>query len=85
MKSDTAADADESLTNTPASRWEWLASLLASAVFITFLGLVVAGATGMASLGAVTQPWFLLLATLVLSAAAYAWGKDMIIRWKSGE
>lgn len=72
-------DSDEdSLTTNRKLRWDLLASVVAGAACVSLLGLIIAAALGVAALGAVSQAWFLLYATVVLTSVVWTFGGEAL-------
>jgi len=82
----TAGDAEDvdvgETTTSTAVRWTYLGSVLSFIVLLTFVALVSAGATDTASLESIPQPWFLLFATVVTTAAGWVFGTDLYDMYK---
>jgi len=75
---------DEELTDSTSTRWEYWGTIAAASVFTVFLILVLGAAFGMATLTALPQAWFALLASLVLTAAVWTFGKEALTRLGGG-
>lgn len=59
-------------------RWVWLSTVAAIVVLISLPTIVVLTVLGMATVATLTQAWFMLYATLCLSAMAYAFGRETL-------
>ena len=59
-------------------RWKYLASFVTVSLIGTLTVLVIGGALGVLTLSAISQAWFVLFATAVVSAIAWVYGEDFV-------
>lgn len=69
---------EEDLTTSTMERWEWLGTLLASAVVLSLPTILIGAALGSLGLSPIGQSWFLLYSTVVLMATTWVFGKDTL-------
>lgn len=75
-QSDT--DTDESLTTNRKLRWDLLASVIAGVALISLIVLISAAALGVVTLTGISQGWFLLYTTVVLTATVWTFGAEAL-------
>lgn len=76
---------DEDFTTKTSVRLRWLASALALIIIGVFLALVSATALGAASISMIPQQALHILFVLVLSAAGWTFGLDLLDRYFGGK
>jgi uncharacterized membrane protein YccC len=57
-------------------RWKYLASGITILIMGTFCALLIGASVGVITLSAITQPWYLLLATAVSTALVWVYGEE---------
>jgi len=72
------------LTDDDDKRWVWLASFLTVLLFASLVTLLVGAALGALSLSTIPQGWFILYATMLLTATVWLYGRDSFKQWKYG-
>lgn len=69
---------NDTLVEDADPRWGWLSTITALIVLTTFVAYVGLALTGTATVGALTQGWFVLYGTTVLGAIAYVFGRETL-------
>lgn len=69
---------DDSVTSNPQVRWTYLGSSLAIVVIVVFMAITAAAALGYADTSAIDSTWFYLVWIVVLAAASWVFGIDLL-------
>lgn len=71
-------------TTSDEVRWKYLASIVTALLVSSLIVLVIGSAIGVLSVGAITQAWFVLYATAVISSVAWVYGEDFV-DWRNND
>lgn len=77
MADDDSIETNEA-TEDPEARWTGLSTVMAGLITIVYVMLPLGAAFGILNLGAVTQPWFLMLSLAFLTVLAYTFGQGKL-------
>lgn len=69
---------DNGTTTSTMERWEYIGTILASAMVLSLPTIVGGAALGVLSLSPIGQAWFVLYATVTLMAATWAFGEETL-------
>lgn len=71
-------DFNDQITSDTKTRWALTGTILATVILLSLPSLVVTAGLGIVSLSAISQGWFALYSTLVVMAATWVFGEDVL-------
>lgn len=65
-------------------RWKYLASAVTVVLVVTLAVLLIGASLGVLSLSAISQGWFILYGSALLTSVVWLYGEEAYTRWKGG-